>query len=180
VSIPYNNLLTLNISNNSLTNFSNYTFNSLGVLDLTNNSLISFSVNTLPVIQEIYLANNQLGTFSNVNSTLKVFDISNNNLTMVDSTILLNATTIKIGNNLKLQQFTNNKWPLITNLDFSLSNMMQFSGNDLSAVTSLTMHGNLATFDNNILINLQYLDLSKNMLKTIDLSTYQKLTDLIL
>ena len=181
----------LSLSNNKISFINSKLLSDLQLkfLDLSFNRIISLiGFEKFKLLEELNLSNNYIGDdqlkYLSSLSKLKTLNLSNNNLKSEEiKNIIYNIKSIQkinlSNNNIEQLIFNKTKGLIELELDNNKLNYLSFNSNDKSFeyLMYLSVNENkLKAIDNiNNLINLEYLSLSVNELKTINFSKLTKL-----
>ena len=183
--------IKLSLSNNKISFINSKLLSNLQLkfLDLSFNRIISLiGFEKFKLLEELNLSNNYIGDdqlkYLSSLSKLKTLNISNNNLKNEEiKKIIYSINSLQkiniSNNNIEQLIFNKSKGLIELELDYNKLNYLSFNSNDKSFeyLMYLSVNENkLKAIDNiNNLINLEYLSLSVNELKTINLSKLTKL-----
>ena len=183
--------IKLSLSNNKISFINSKLLSNLQLkfLDLSFNRIISLiGFEKFKLLEELNLSNNYIGDdqlkYLSSLSKLKTLNISNNNLKNEEiKNIIYSINSLQkiniSNNNIEQLIFNKSKGLIELELDNNKLNYLSFNSNDKSFeyLMYLSVNENkLKAIDNiNNLINLEYLSLSVNELKTINLSKLTKL-----
>jgi Leucine-rich repeat (LRR) protein len=176
LNLAYNNLVTLDVSNNTALTILNVASNDLLALDVSNNTALTYlgagsnelsaiNVSNNTALTSFYASSNNLSTIDvSNNSILSTLNVNDNNLSTIDVSTNNALTRLEVGNNTKLN--TGNS---LSTLDIS---------NNTALTTLNVRYNDLSMIDVSTHTALTDLDVGGNNLSTIDVTNNLVLTDL--
>ena len=165
-SINLPNLHNLNLSNNKLVEVHDFSLPDLKTLNLSNNELVSVSNFDLPDLRNLYLLFNELVEVSDFDMpNLTILNLSINKLKVVPDFDLPSLTNLDLSNN-DLEEVPDFNLPTLTLLRLSNNDLIEVPDfSNLTELVELHLVGNkLEQTPSFIFPNLTRLDLEKNQL----------------
>jgi Leucine-rich repeat (LRR) protein len=145
--IAFNNLLTLNLSRNSISNINPFVFSniSLEIVDLSFNLLLKFLAADFE-IKQLHITDNKLTQIeidSKHHKELKLLDASNNDLKIFQINVDLNNLVLS-GNQLTMDEYFSIR-NVYGTLDLSRNHISEFNWKYITCTTNLNLAHNYIT-----------------------------------